>query len=115
MKFKLSSNEYYVSFENTRGIYSMVLDNGITVMSIRDYAFMLRGTVEATRNELAFNSNDVADFVFINTNVDDDDNVLLGVQYHNTVDETNEYFAIIGCKKDSYVTSDEMFEYLLNQ
>lgn len=111
-----------MTFSNTRGIFSIALDNGITVMSIRDYAFMLRDTIENVRHELAIDTSetrDIADFVFMKSNVDSDDDVLLGVQYHEAnsifADEYNKYYAIIGCKKDSYVEYDEMVEYLLNQ
>ena len=109
-----------MKFSNTRGICSIELDNGITVMAIRDYAFMVRDTVENVRRELALNADDndeIADFVFTKTDVDSDDDVLLGVQYHHSDESVFDevFYAIIGCKKDSYVTYDEMVEYLLNQ
>lgn len=107
-----------MKFENTRGIFSVALDNGITVMSIRDYAFMVRDSIDNVRSELALDTEhdefDIADFVFMRTGLDTDDDVLLGIQYHNTVD-SDCYYAIIGCKKDAYCTYDEMVEWLLNQ
>lgn len=103
-----------MTFTNTRGIYSVSLNNGIDVLSIRDYAFMVRDTVKNVQRELALDEIDVADFVYINREIDDDDNVLLGVQYH-TLGSGDRTFAIIGCKKDTHCTEDEMYDYLLNQ
>lgn len=108
-----------MKFENTRGIYSIKLDNGITVMSVRDYAFMTRDTIGNVRNELKINVDDVVDFVFMNSEIDSEDEVLLGIQYHNhdniCDDWDNRYFAIVGCKEDHYCEYDEMVEYLLHQ
>jgi hypothetical protein len=108
-----------MTFENTRGIYSIKLDNGITVMSIRDYAFMLRDTIALSRKSLAIGLDDVVDFVFMKTDIDSDDDVLLGIQYHYEYSDAREsyesHFAIVGCKKDCYCTYDEMIEYLRNQ
>ena len=42
-----------MTFTNTRGIYSVSLNNGIDVLSIRDYAFMVRDTVKNVQRELA--------------------------------------------------------------
>lgn len=108
-----------MTFENTRGIFSVTLDNGITVMSINDYAFMLRTDVSSMREQLRLYENDVVDFVFFNSNIDSDDDVLLGIQYHYA-DEVcaNSYstnYAIVGCRWDSYCEYDEMIEHLLNQ
>ena len=108
-----------MTFENTRGIFSVTLDNGITVMSINDYAYMLRDDVSSMREQLRLTENDVVDFVFTNSNIDSDDDVLLGIQFHKVNDDASQSypanFAIIGMKRDSYCTYDEMVEYLLNQ
>lgn len=92
-----------MKFENVRGYSVVDFENGVVGMSVRDYAFMTRLSLEEVICDLKLMEEDVPSFVFISK---DDEIPYMGIAYNDRK------FAIIGCKKDSYVTYSEMMKFL---